>query len=172
MLNDHKEARFASVDGLEEVEIPASNAQRLELIGGASQVVITKADGSVDATYTVELNGSHALLKLVKGQCLGAFGVDSYYKSGGSGVPALERKIRADEQLVVLGSRNVIWPRKSFPKRLQPNDGPALSVELVGCELLDDEEFLISYVGHRLAERFKSEQQEGGGDVEIVRPRL
>ena len=170
VLNSNLEARFVSVDGLEPVEVPARNAQRFDLIGGTSEITISKtADGAPLSTENITVNKSNALLKLTDEKCLGVFDVGSYYTQGGDGIPSLVKKIDKGDRVTVLESRNTVWPRKSFPKRVQPSDGKLLAVEIVGGDLFEDEEFLTSYIGHQIAERFKKDQ-EGSG--EIVRPKL
>lgn len=172
VLNSNLEPRYVSVDGLEPVEVPAKNAQRLDLIGGTSEVTISKtAGGAPLATEKITVDKSHALLKLTDKECLGVFDVGSYYTQGGDGIPSLVKKIDKGARITVLDSRNIVWPRKSFPKRVQPSDGKLLAVEIVGCDLFEDEEFLVSYIGHQIAERFKKDQ-EAEGNSEVVRPRL
>ena len=142
-----------SVDGREPVEVAAGGAELLELIGGTSRVVVTDASGEVVSRHSVTAENSHAFLKLDEQACLAAVRLDEVY--GGKAGETLDfvAKIEADEQLWVPASTNVVWPRKPFPTRLRGDGGPGIWLELVGCELLEEESFLDAYLALRLQER-------------------
>ena len=69
-------------------------------------------------------------------------------------------EVRADRALHYFKTRNVIWPRKDFPPRIDPALGSPRWAEIVGCDLFDDREFLESYLGYRLSEAFKKMKEE------------
>lgn len=165
VLNMNETSVRASVDGFEEVEVPLLNAQRLDLVGGTSEVVIKAAEGGkVLETHSVALDGAHALLKIEPGEeCLAVVDVSAYYRNEQGARPIVIHKILSDEKLHVFDSRNVIWPRKPFPKKIDPQLGPARWVSIVGCDLFDDEEYLESYLGYRIEEGFRKAQEKKPG---------
>ncbi len=165
VLNMHVEPRYVSVDGLERVEVPAQNAQRVDLIGGTSEVVITTEDGEVAQTHSVTIDGSDALLKLGEQKCLAVMDLSGIYGSGASGAPKLREGIREKDDLYIPQSRNVVWPRKDFPKGFSPQKGLPLWIEIVGCELLDDPEFLEPYLGNRMQKKLKEQENPDGMPV-------
>lgn len=154
-LNLGDEPLFVSVDGREKVEVPAQNAEILELIGGTSKVVVSDGEDEVVSRHDVTAKNSHALLKLTDQGCLVATNISPYY---GGKVPKTQdfvAKIRAKKRVWIPDSTNVVWPRKAFPKRLAADGGQGIWVELVACELLDDPKFLDAYISFRLEERMK-----------------
>jgi hypothetical protein len=154
-LNLSPEPKFVSVDGREKVKVPAENAEILELIGGTSHVEVFDADDKVVARYDITAKNSHALLKLSDDGCLAATNITPYY--GGKVPEQLDfvGKIEAKDRVWVADSINVVWPRKTFPKRLSGGKGKGIWVELVACDLLDDPKFLDAYLTFRLEERMK-----------------
>lgn len=158
VLNMNTSPLYVSVDGLEAVEVPAQNAQLVELLGGTSEVVVTNEQGEVEATHQITIDGSHALLKLSQEKCLAVVDIGAYYRKGASAKPRVVDKLPKDQIIHVLGSRNVVWPRKDIPKRFSGGDGDPLWVEIVGCPLLEDEDFLTRYFAHRLREKITEDQ--------------
>ena len=157
ILNRSDAPVLASVDGFKDVEVPADNAQRLDLVGGHSTVTIKDAaTNEVLSTHEVDLDGFHALLKLQPEQdCLAIVDVSGYYSGKRGARPIVVDEVRADRALYYFETRNVIWPRKAFPPRIDPALGEARWAEIVGCDLFEDREFLESYLGYRLEEAFK-----------------
>ncbi len=164
ILNRESKPVLASVDGFQDVEVPADNAQRLDLVGGESVVVIKDAEtGEELSRHTVTLDGFHALLKLKpKEDCLAVVDVSSYYSGQKGAMPKVMEQISTEDQLYYFKTRNVVWPRKDFPPHIDPAMGSPVWAEIVGCELFDDKEFLESYLGFRLSEAFKKMQQGSG----------
>ena len=162
ILNMHLEDRHVSVDGLPPVPVPKLNARLVDLIGGTSSVVISKdPEGTqVEVTKAVTIDGSSALLKLTDQKCLVVSDVTSFYQKGAERKLKVVHGIKATESLHVLGSTNIIWPSKPFPAHFKLGQGPVLWVELVGCDLLGDKEFLDTYLGVRLSERFAKAQAQ------------
>ena len=165
ILNRSPTPVLASVDGFKDVEVPADNAQRLDLVGGHSTVAIKDAKTlEVLSTHEVDLDGFHALLKLQpEADCLAIVDVSGYYSGRGGAQPVVVDEVRGDDALYYFETRNVIWPRKEFPPRIDPKLGSPRWAEIVGCDLFDDREFLESYLGYRLEEAFKKmkERQQG-----------
>jgi hypothetical protein len=154
-LNMGDSPLYVSVDGRERAEVPAENAEIAELIGGTSHVEVTDEAGKVVGRYDITAKNSHALLKLTDEGCLAATNVTPFY--GGKAPEQLEflDRIGPKRRVWVAESVNVIWPRKTFPKRLSGGKGKGIWVELVACELLDDPKFLDAYLTFRLDERMK-----------------
>ncbi len=154
-LNLGDKPLFVSVDGRDKVEVPVQNAEILELIGGTSNVLVYDEAGEVVGRYDITAKNSHALLKLTDEGCLAATNVTPFY--GGKAPDKLEfvGKIKPKDRVWVAESINVIWPRKTFPKRLSGGEGDGIWVELVACELLDDPKFLDAYLTFRLEERMR-----------------
>lgn len=161
VLNMGPEPIFASVDGLEPVEVESENAQRIDLVGGTSKLTITNKAGELIEQQDVTIDGSHALFKADEKTCLAVVEVGGYYNRQAPGKPVIRHKIKAPEKFYVPETRNVIWPRKDFPKKVSPGDGEPLWVEIVGCDLLDDDAFLESYLGFQLQQRFQQAKERG-----------
>lgn len=161
VLNMGAEPIFAAVDGLEPVEVESENAQRIDLVGGTSKLVITNKAGEVTEEQDVTLDNSHALFKNDDKTCLAVVEVAGYYNREAPGKPVIRHKIKGSEKLYIPETRNVIWPRKDFPKKVSPGDGEPLWVEIVGCDLLDDDAFLESYLGFQLQQRFQQAKERG-----------
>ncbi len=162
VLNMNEEPVLASVDGFEDVEIPLLNAQRLDLVGGTSEIIIKHpTSGKVLETHEVTLDGSHAILKVAPGEeCFAVVDVSAYYRGQQGARPIVLDKITKDQKLHVIGSRNVIWPRKPFPKKIDPAFGPARWVSIVGCDLFDDEEYLEGYLDFQIQEGFRKAKEK------------
>ena len=155
VLNMNDFPVMASVDGFEAVEVPARNAQRLELIGGTSEVEVREASGELIERHEVTLDGAHALLKVKPGEeCIAVVDVSGYYRGERGEAPALLRPMTQGESLRVFESQNIIWPRKPFPSEVDPKLGPPRWLSIIGCALLDDEEYLIGYLGYQIEEQF------------------
>ena len=160
LLNMGDKPLEVSVEGRESVEVDAQGARTVEVVGGKSQVVVKNAAGDIVERHTVVVDHSDALLKLTKDGCLAVSNIGAFYGRGGEGLEFVEM-IEADEQLFVPGSTNVIWPRQTFPAKLPREGGEAMWVELVGCSLLEQEEFLRAYLDVQLGQRLK--KARGGG---------
>jgi hypothetical protein len=159
VLNLTDELRHIAVDGKEAVEVPVQNAQIVELIGGTSRVEIFDADRRLVDTYQVTIDHSHALLNLSDDSCLVVADVSGLYGGRREGLKIID-KLRADTRLYIPETTNVIWPRRSFPTRLDGASSKAVWIELVGCALLDEDEFLQAYLDVRLEQRM--ERSKGG----------
>lgn len=164
VLNMNDFPVYASVDGFERVEVPARNAQRLDVIGGTSQLHIEDEGGKVLEEHALTIDGEHALLKVAPGEdCLAVVDISDYYSGNKGAVPRIVGKIASGEKLHIFKTRNVVWPRKPFPPRMDPKMGPARWAEIVGCDLFEDEDFLIGYLGYRIEEGFKEQREQQGG---------
>lgn len=153
LLNMSKQALYASVDGAPPVEVPAQNAQIVDLLGGTSVVEITDASGAPAGRYDVRVNRSDAFLKLTDEGCVAVVDVTPFYGGTQKDMLDFEAYLRKDARLWIPRSRNVIWPRKDFPAQLQGGEGKGYWFELVGCELLDEPVFLDAYLATRLDSR-------------------
>jgi hypothetical protein len=153
LLNLSSKTLHASVDGRERVEVTAENAAIAELVGGTSEVVIFE-EGKEIARHAVTARNSHALLKLTDDGCLVVTDIGGFY-GGKSDALSIVEKLPGPTRGWTAGSTNVVWPRKTFPKRLSAEGGKGLWVELVACELLEDDKFLDAYLTIRLEERMK-----------------
>ena len=154
-LNMSAKPLLVSVDGRPPVEVLAENARLLDLVGGTSTVTVTDAAGAPVATHTVTIDGSHALLKLTDAGCLAAVELGPYYSGRQPDTMAFAKLLRADTRVWVPHSKNIVWPRKPFPRKLRSNLGPGLWVELVACELLDERELMSAYLEQRLVKGIK-----------------
>lgn len=153
MLNMSGQPLYASVDGAPKVEVPAQNAQIVDLLGGTSVVEVTDAAGAPAGRYEVEVNRSDAFLKLTDEGCLAVVDVTPFYGGKQGAMLDFEAYLRRDARLWIPRSRNVIWPRKDFPAQLQGGEGKGYWFELVACELLDEPVFLDAYLATRLDSR-------------------
>lgn len=152
-LNMSFEKFYVSVDGRERVEVPPRNAEIISIVGGESSVVVTDESGEVKGRYAVVTDHSHAFLKLSPEECLAATDLDPFYGRGGKQDVIIKAELPAKTRVWIPNSKNVVWPRNTFPKQLTAGDGPGIWLELVGCELLGDEKFLDAYLAYRLEER-------------------
>lgn len=165
VLNLSETPYQVSVDGFEATDVPADGAQIITLVGGTSEVVVTTKDGEVVATHQITVDDHHALLKLDEVSCLAVVDTTPYY-SGRQVDLNIVAKLPRDTDVHILDSANVVWPRKDFPLSLNPQYGPGRWTELVGCELLDDKDFLGGYLDLRLQERVqKAQEKQNTGPV-------
>ncbi len=153
--------RFITFDGSRREELPFDSAQPFDLVGGTTEVVIQDAQSLPLATHAVKLDGQNAVLKLGADLCLVTLDISGFYGVGQDKKFKVARRITADDQLIILDSTNVIWPRHNFPKRMTPGQGPALWIEKVACALLDpaDEPLLLGYMEQRFNDRVKKLQE-------------
>ncbi|MFU8805666.1 MAG: hypothetical protein ACNA8W_17770 [Bradymonadaceae bacterium] len=154
ILNLNDEPRYASVDGQEAVEVPLQNAQIIELIGGTSKVDILDENRQLIETFDITIDHSHALLNLSAESCLVVADVAGLY-GGRRGDLTFTDKLRPETRVYVPETTNVIWPRRSFPPRLDGAQAKAVWIEIVGCALLDEPEFLQAYLDVRLEQRME-----------------
>lgn len=155
VLNLTGEERYVSVDGREKKVIHARDAQIAELIGGRSKVEIFSSEGELWKSFDVQMSRSHVLINISEQACLVVTDISTLYQGDEGGVH-FQAFLQPDQEVYELGSRNVVWPRRSPPPRMDASLGPMLSVEIVGCSLLDDESFLKEYLIMRLQDRMKS----------------
>lgn len=154
VLNLHDELRYISVDGKEAVEVPIQNAQVVELIGGTSRVEVFDAARKLIDTYQITIDHSHALLNLSDDSCLVVADVTGLYGGRRGGLTITDR-LREDTRVYVPETLNVIWPRRSFPAQLDSSSSKAVWIELVGCTLFDEDDFLQAYLDIRLEQRME-----------------
>ena len=152
-LNMSKSPLRVSVDGREPVEVPPEDARILEILGGTTVVDVTDAAGESVATYDVTVDGSHAFLKLTDDGCLAVVDITPFYGGEVGAKLDFEAYLHSDARLWIPRSRNVVWPRKDFPSRLEGGEGNGIWFELVACELLEEPEFLDAYLAVRLESR-------------------
>lgn len=152
ILNLSDEERFVSVEGREPVVIHSQDAQLVELIGGRSRVDILEGDQKLWRSFEVEIDDSHGLLNISDAACLAVSDLSDLYRSEGGSIE-LKALLGAEEEIHILGSKNVVWPRRRPPSQVDLSEGPALSVEIVGCSLFEEPEFLREYLLLRFEER-------------------
>jgi hypothetical protein len=145
-----------SIDGRDAVVVAAENAELFDIVGGMSVVDVLDGNGEDIGQHEVFADHSDGFLKLTDHGCLVATDITRYYGGGGGAedmnvVRSMDRQSRYWDT----GSRNVIWPRKPFPKKLGAKEGTGIWVELVGCELLEELKYLQAYLHVRLQERVK-----------------
>ncbi|RVU42472.1 hypothetical protein FRC91_16295 [Bradymonadales bacterium TMQ1] len=158
VLNLSDEERFVQVEGREPEPVLAQNAQIVELIGGTSKVDILNADKSLWKSYDVRIDDSAALLNISHEACLAVADVTSLYRGQDEGL-SFQKLLDASTEFYALDSHNVIWPRRSFPARIDPSKGPTLWVEIVACRLFDDPNYLSEYLMIRLQQRMEKRGQ-------------
>lgn len=150
ILNLSSEERFVSVDGREPVVIHARDAQLVELIGGRSRVDILDEDHQLWRSWEIETDRSDVVLNISDEACLAVMDISSLYRDDRDQVEIVAL-LGADEEVYRLESRNMVWPRRQPPPRVDPSYGPALWMEIVGCPLLDEDPgFLRDYLLLRL----------------------
>ena len=164
VLNFQAEGLTLSIDGSEPKPLPFENAQIFELIGGTSSIILRDASGQQVGEHSVQVKGSHAVLKLGPQTCLVALDLGPYYGGGGKGKLVVQQRIMQDQQLYIPQSQNVVWPNKDFPSKFNPSEGPSLWIEKIACELLkpEEEHMMLAYMEGRLQDRmnrFKAKQQ-------------
>lgn len=152
-LNMSPEPLWISVDGRERVEVPAENANIVDLVGGTSSVEVFTADGKPVDSYSVKINDSHAFLKLTDHACVAVVDITPFYGGQQNRVLDFEAFLKPHERLWFPQSKNVVWPRKDFPSRLQGGEGKGLWFEIVACELFDEVPFLDAYLATRIEQR-------------------
>lgn len=152
-LNYSPAPLYLSVDGREKVEVPATNAKVVDLVGGTSHVEVFDAEGHAQDTYDVTIDDSDAFLKLTDDGCVAVVDITPFY--GGKQKPKLDfvAFLKPDARLWIAQSRNVVWPRRDFPARLEGGKGKGLWFEIVACELFDEVPFLDAYLATRIEQR-------------------
>jgi hypothetical protein len=161
LLNMGGETLEVRVEDREPVEVPPEDARVVDVVGGESELVVRDEDGEVVDRHTIFIDNSDALLKLTDNGCLVASDIGAFYGRGGEGLEFVEM-IEEDQRLFVPGSTNVIWPRQEFPAKLDREGGDAIWLELAGCALLDQPEFLRAYLDVRLGNRLKKSKGRPG----------
>lgn len=154
ILNMGDSPRLVSVDGRDRVEVDAENARLVEIIGGTSRVEVFDPDGTLIDTYSVTVDDSHALLNLSPESCLVVADISAFYGGQGQQLTFVDM-LRPDQRVYVPDSRNIVWPRRDFPPRLDPTRGPGRWIELVACALFDEPEYLEAYMNVRLEQRME-----------------
>ena len=157
VLNMAESDARVSIDGRPFVTVPALNAQLIEIIGGTSKVVVER-EGAAPTSYDVTIENSDALLNLGGQKCLASVDIQPYYGGKNPDDVSIVKTIEKTDEVVVIGSNNVVWPRKSFPPKLAAGGGPGRWVELVGCPLLEEKSYLQDYLNFRLRERMQRAQ--------------
>lgn len=163
LLNMGEHALWVSVEGREAVEVAAEGARLVSIMGGVSQVVVKDGDGKIVGKHDVHTDHSSALLKLSQDGCLAVSNVGAFYGRGGDDLKIIET-IDQKTQLYVPGSDHIIWPRQTFPRTIPSGGGDVLWIELVGCVLIDEPDFLRGYLDVRLGERLAKARGEKEGD--------
>jgi hypothetical protein len=154
VLNLSPQERFVSVDGRPPEVVHAQNAQIVQLIGGTSQVEILDEDDQVIQEYTIQTSRSHGLINISDHSCLAVADISTMYGEGAASLE-LVSLLTQEERVHAFDSRNVVWPRRNPPPRIDPTLGPMLVVEIVGCPLLDDPGFLREYLLVRIQDRME-----------------
>ncbi|TXD37183.1 hypothetical protein FRC98_10645 [Lujinxingia vulgaris] len=158
VLNLSDEERFVQVEGREPEPVHAQNAQVVELIGGTSRVDILNGDKSLWKSYDLTIDDSAALLNISDASCLAVADVTDLYRGQDTGL-TFQELLDASTEFYELGSHNVIWPRRTFPSRIDPSKGPTLWVEIAACRLLEDPSYLSEYLMIRLQQRMEKRGQ-------------
>lgn len=141
-----------SVDGQERLEVPAENAKVVDLVGGTSVVEVFDGDRLV-ATHRVTIDDSHAFLKLTDDGCLAVVDITPFYGGKQGKMLDFEAFLRRDARVWIAQSKNVVWPRRDFPSKLQGGQGKGLWFEIVACELFEEPKFLDAYLAIRVEQR-------------------
>lgn len=150
LLNMSSETKTVRIPGHDDVEVKANGAEIVTTIGGDIEVEVVGG-----TTHALSTGPSHVLVKLSKDGCLAATDITPYYGGKQPKDPKFDAFIKTDQETYVVGSKNVVWPRKAFPTRLSAGDGRGVWIELVGCELFEDRMMLDAYISFRLDERMK-----------------
>jgi hypothetical protein len=132
------------------VLVKPQGAEIVTTVGGDIAVEVVD-----DQTFEIATGASHVLVKLSADGCLAATDITPYYGGAQPKDPQFNAFIKPEQRTYIVGSKNVVWPRKAFPKRLTAGDGDGVWMELVACELFEDRTMLDAYVVFRLQERMK-----------------
>ncbi len=153
LLNLSDENKTVTVTGMmDPIEVAAQGAEIVDVIGGDLEIKVLSKNGE-SQTMNLFADDASALVKLSKQGCLTITNLTAYYGGDQPKDPDYEAFIQNDKQVYVIPSRNVVWPRKPFPRSLDAYGGPGMWVELIGCEILNDRTMLDGYVVLRLQER-------------------
>lgn len=144
---------FIQVDGREKLEVPAQNANVADLVGGTSRVDVFDADGKKLATHDVTIDDSHAFLKLTDDGCLAVVDITPFYGGKQKRRLDFDAFLKPNVRVWIAQSKNVVWPRRDFPSKLQGGEGKGLWFEIVACELFDEVDFLDAYLAARIEQR-------------------
>ncbi len=144
---------FVSVDGRDKIEVPAENANVVDLVGGTSTVQVFDAQDTLLASYDITIDGSHAFLKLTDDGCLAVVDITPFYGGKQRARLDFEAFLKPDVRVWIAQSRNVVWPRRDFPAKLEGGEGKGLWFEIVACELFEEVPFLDAYLAARIEGR-------------------
>ncbi|MFW5967756.1 MAG: hypothetical protein ACOCV2_09575 [Persicimonas sp.] len=156
LLNMSDEPLEATVDGEEPIAIDPEGAHAIEVVGGERSVTVRDEEGEVVEEHELFVDDTDALVKLSPDGCLAVSDIGAFYGRGGEDLEIVD-KIDEDKMVYLAGTHNIVWPRQSFPRELADGDGDALWIELVGCSLLEEEDFLRAYLDARLGHRLEGE---------------
>ncbi len=153
LLNLSEEAKSVSITGLmEPIEVAPQGAEIIDVIGGDLDIEISSKSGKSEH-LNIFADDASALVKLSDDGCLTITNLTAYYGGNQPKDPDYEAFIHKNKRSYVIPSRNIVWPRKPFPRSLDAYGGPGMWVELVGCALLNDRTMLDGYVVLRLQDR-------------------
>lgn len=153
LLNLSDEEKTVTLTGhMEPIVVAAQGAEIVDVIGGDLEIKIRSKKGE-EETLKIFADDASALVKLSQNGCLTVTNLTAYYGGEQPKDPDYEAFIHSDKRTYVIPSRNIVWPRKPFPRSLDAYGGPGMWVELIGCELLNDRTMLDGYVVMRLQER-------------------
>lgn len=159
VLNLTGEELWVSVDGRAKEVVHARDAQLVDLVGGTSRVEVRREDGGEYRRFEVTMSHSDVVINLSEEACLAVTDITSLYQGNPDGVE-FSALLESEVEVYELGSRNVVWPRKAAPPRMDRSLGPMLSVEIVACPLLEDRAFLKEYLLMRIEERMRAGEEE------------
>lgn len=152
VLNLDDEPRQIVVDDRTTRQIDADNAALVPLVGGTSTVSVYSPDGELLADRQLETDRSDVLYSLSDQACFVVSELSNLSADTPLEVDIVDR-LGPEVDLYPLESRNIVWPR-GYPGVLkQDSPDPALSVEVVDCNLLDDRAFLTDYITEQLEAR-------------------
>lgn len=152
VLNLEDEPRRVIVDGRTTRDVQPDNAAIAPLVGGAASVRIETPEGEPIATRTVETDRTNVLYHLGGESCLVVTEVSNVDDGTDLTVEVVDMP-GPQTELYHLDSRNIVWPR-GYPGVLDETaSDPPRSVEVLDCDLRDDEDFVTEYITQRLRAR-------------------
>lgn len=166
VVNFGDESRVVDIARHGTVEVGPESYEIVDVVGGPQSVLVRDGGGQTLETHTFRAEKSDALVRVGGEACLAVAditpmfrGADDARPRGGESFRVVDA-LRESRDVYVTGSRNVVWPRQSFPTQLDETRGPGLWVEKVGCGHLEDPAALETYLKVRLQDRLDRESDE------------